>query len=81
MTSNPKTYNPNLIAQPVIMAAVDGDLTAMEQIVKHYVPYINKLSLRTMIDEYGNHVRVVDDYMRLALEAKLMYAITKFIIC
>ncbi len=80
MRSKTKPYSPNLIAKPVIVAAVSGDPIAMEQIVNHYAPYINKLSLRTMYDEHGNPVRVIDDYMRLALEAKLMHAITKFTI-
>jgi hypothetical protein len=52
----------------------------MERIVNHYAPYINKLSIRTLYDEYGNPVRVIDEYMRLELEAKLMHAITKFTI-
>ena len=73
-------YRPNLISRPVIVAAVSGDPIAMERIVNHYAPYINKLSIRTLYDEYGNPVRVIDDHMRLALEAKLMHAITKFII-
>ncbi|NLK02330.1 MAG: helix-turn-helix domain-containing protein [Clostridiaceae bacterium] len=73
-------YRPNLISRPVIVAAVSGDPIAMERIVNHYSPYINKLSIRTLYDEYGNPVRVIDDHMRLALEAKLMHAITKFTI-
>lgn len=72
--------NTNLIAKHIIVAAVNGNPIAMGRIVNHYAPYINTLSIRTLYDEYGNPVHVIDDHMRLALEAKLMHAITKFTI-
>ena len=37
----------------VIEAARAGEADAMEQILQHYDAYINKLCLRTMIDESG----------------------------
>ncbi len=80
MTRNTERYRSRLNNKHAITAAVSGDPIAMEAIIKNYAHYINKLCLRTMYDEYGNPVQVVDDYMRLTLESKLMYAITKFAI-
>ena len=37
----------------VIEAARAGEADAMEQILRHYDGYINKLCLRTIIDESG----------------------------
>ena len=45
-------YKPSL-SLSVIEAARAGEADAMEQILQHYDAYINKLCLRTMIDESG----------------------------
>ena len=47
-----KTTYP-MIPFSVIVAATDGDIEAVNQIVKHYSGYIAKRSLRPMKDEYG----------------------------
>ena len=39
---------------PLIVKATDGDVEAINQIVKHYRGYTSKRSLRRMTDEYGN---------------------------
>ena len=56
----------------VIKAARAGEADAIEQILQHYDAYINKLCLRTMVDESGQTHKQVDP-----LQSKLMQAITK----
>ncbi len=40
---------------PFLIVATDGDVEAINQIVKHYRGY-TKRSLRRMTDEYGNFI-------------------------
>ena len=61
----------------VIKAARAGEADAMEQILQHYDAYINKLCLRTRVDESGQPHKQVDSYMKGRLQSKLMQAITK----
>ena len=61
----------------VIEAARAGETDAMEQILRHYDGYINKLCLRTIIDESGQPHKQVAPYMKGRLQSKLMQAITK----
>lgn len=49
----------------------------MGQILQHYDGYINKLCLRTIVDESGQTHKQVDPYMKGRLQSKLMQAITK----
>lgn len=59
----------------VIEAARAGDARALEQILRHYSGYINKLCTRTLYDNYGQPHVCVDEYMKRRLENKLIYAI------
>lgn len=59
----------------VIEAARAGEADAMKQILRHYDGYINKLCLRTIIDESGQPHKQVDPYMKGRLQSKLMQAI------
>ena len=38
----------------VISLSADGDVQAIEKVLKHYDAYISKASLRPLYDEYGN---------------------------
>ncbi len=49
----------------------------MEQILQHYDAYINKLCLRTIVNESGQTHKQVDPYMKGCLQSKLMQAITR----
>lgn len=60
---------------PPLLSVIEAD--AMEQILQHYDAYINKLCLRTMVDESGQTYKQVDPYMKGRLQSKLMQAITK----
>lgn len=59
----------------VIEAARAGDAGAMEQVLRYYNGYINKLCTRTLYDNYGQPYTGVDEYMKRRLENKLIYAI------
>jgi len=67
-----------MIPFPVIAAATDGDIEAVNQIVKHYGGYIAKRSLRPMTDEYGNQHIVVDETLRRRIETRLITKILSF---
>ncbi|WP_277406911.1 helix-turn-helix domain-containing protein [Lacrimispora xylanisolvens] len=72
-----KTTYP-MISFSDIVAATDGDIETINQIVKHYSGYIAKRSLRPMKDEYGNQRMVVDDNLRHRIETRLITKILSF---
>ena len=72
-----KTTYP-MVPFSVIVAATDGDIEAVNQIVKHYGGYIAKRSLRPMKDEYGNQHMVVDETLRRRIETRLITKILSF---
>lgn len=51
---NPSYKSRALLPMPVIEAARAGDAEAVEQVLRYYEGYINKLCARTLYDEYGN---------------------------
>lgn len=64
-----------LLPLSVIDAARDGDAQAVDQVLRYYEGYINKLCTRTLCDPDGQpHVRV-DEYMKRRLEIKLIHSI------
>lgn len=63
------------ISYPSIVAAKHGDPEAMDQILRHYRPYIVSLSKRSFYDESGFRHEFVDDSIRQRIEARLMYKI------
>jgi len=67
-----------MIPFSVIVAATDGDIEVVNQIVKHYGCYIAKRSLRPMKDEYGNQHMVVDETLRRRMETRLITKILAF---
>ena len=48
----------------VIVAATNGDETAIQEILDFFDGYISKLSLRKLYDEYGNVYMVVDSELK-----------------
>ena len=66
------------ISFPVIAAAANGDVDAINAVLKHYGSYIAKLSTRRLYDDEGNSYMVVDEEMRRRLETKLITKIIKF---
>lgn len=61
-----------------IVKATDGDIETINHIVKHYVGYIAKLSLRPMSDGHSNQYMVVDEVLRRRLETRLISKILSF---
>ena len=60
---------------PVILAAANGDESALAAVLSHYQGYIRFLAMRPMKDAYGNVFLCVDEDMRLRLETKLICSI------
>lgn len=61
-----------------ILQAVSGDPTALMEIVDIYAPYIEKLSMRVILDENGGYKEAVDEEVRRTLETSLIAAVMKF---
>ena len=72
------TFNgKELLPLSVMEAAHAGDAMAMEQVLRYYEGYMNKLCTRTLYELDGSpHVRV-DEYMKHRLQNKLIRAILK----
>lgn len=62
----------------VIVLAVNGDVNAVNQVLKHFEPYVNKLSQKTLFDEFGNPYLHIEDEIKRSLETKLILAVTNF---
>ena len=62
----------------VIVAATNGDETAIQEILNFYDSYISKLSLRQLYDEYGNVYMVVDSELKGRIQAAVMDMIANF---
>lgn len=62
----------------VIVLAVNGDVNAVNQVLKHFEPYINKLSQKTLFDEFGNPYIHIENEIKRSLETKLILAVTNF---
>lgn len=58
-----------MIPFPVIVRATDGDIEAVNQIVRHYSGFIASRSMRPMKDEYGN----THSYLFNSLLRKLIF--------
>ena len=68
----------DLLPFHTIKAATNGDIEAINRVLKHYEGYIAKLATRKMYDEYGNVHYCVDKTLRDRLEAKLLKTILEF---
>lgn len=64
-----------LVPLPVILAAANGDESALAAVLSHYQGYIRFLAMRPIKDAYGNVSMCVDEDMRRRLETKLLYSI------
>ena len=63
---------------PVILAATQGNVDAINAVLKHYEGYIAALSTRQFYDENGNPYLYVDGEQRRRLETKLITKILTF---
>ena len=68
----------DLLPFHIITAASNGDVDAINAVLKHYEGYIASLSLRRVYDEDGNSYTIVDEEIRRRLETKLITKILEF---
>ena len=75
-----KTQNSkyDLLPFPVIAAATDGDVIAIQAVLKHFEGYIAALATRRLYDEHGVPCLCVDEEKRKMLEIKLITKILDF---
>jgi len=73
---NKRRYNPPPFK--TIEAAAQGDVFAINAVLRHYDRFITSLSLRPMMDGQGCVHMVVDPELRRHLETKLITRILKF---
>ncbi len=64
-----------LLPLSVIDAARDGDSQAVDQVLRYYEGYNNKLCTRTLYEHEGQPPVRVDVYMMSRLEIKLIHSI------
>ena len=64
-----------LLPLAVSDAARAGDTDAVEQVLRYYEGYINKLCTRTLYDSNGIPYVCVGEYMKHRLELKLIHSI------
>jgi len=74
--NNSQTFNPPPFK--TIEAATQGNVTAINAIVRHYSGYIATLSMRPLWDEYGRVHMVVDPDIQRRLETKLITKVLGF---
>jgi hypothetical protein len=61
-----------------MLLAMDGDVDAINAVLKHYEGYIAVLSTKQLFDENGNAHLCVDEGLRRRLETKLITAMLNF---
>ena len=67
-----------LLPYPVIICAVQGDPTAMDQVIVHFNPYIAYLSRRNARDEEGFLIMITDPEIEARLISRLVRAVVRF---
>jgi len=75
---NEQTATNKTLPLPVIVLAMDGDVDAVNAVLKHYEGYIAVLATRQLYDERGNPYMCVDEGLRRRLETKLITGILAF---
>ena len=67
-----------LLPYSVIVAAVSGNVEAINKVLKHYEGYIATFSTRPLYDEAGTPYLCVDEELRRRLETKLITKVLGF---
>ena len=68
----------DLLPFHTIKAATDGDIEAINRVLKHYEGYILRLSTRELYDELGQVHYCVDENLPRRLETRLITKTLKF---
>jgi len=66
------------LSVPIILKAINGDIDAINAVLKSYEGYIAYLSTRRVYDDHGNVYTAVDEETRRRLETKLITKILQF---
>ena len=61
-----------------ILAAMQADALAMDELIQFYQPYIRTLSIRKLHDDFNCTYEVVDEQRCRELEIKLIMSVLKF---
>lgn len=75
---NKQAIKTDLLPFHIIQAASEGNVMAINSVLKHYEDCIVSLSSRKMYDIYGNPYYGVDETLRRRLEIRLITSILKF---
>lgn len=68
----------DLIPYEVILAAIEGNVDSINQILRYFEPYINELCKRKVkAPGKGEHYQI-DEFMKLRIETELIAKILKF---
>ena len=67
-----------LVPYPILAAAAQGDVLAMEAVLDHYSSYIAALSTRSYFDRYGDVEFYVDEIIRQRVKVKLITKVLTF---
>lgn len=79
MTETKRIKEPyNIPSLNTILAAMDGDLQAMNELIHFYQPYIRSLAVRKRKNEYEGTYETVDEQWCGQLEVKLIMSVLKF---
>lgn len=68
----------DLLSFQIIKEASEGDIVAIDMVLKHYERYIICLSTRKQYDENGQLHYGVDETLRRRLETKLITKVLEF---
>jgi len=68
----------SLIPYSVIVLAANGDVDAINAVLKHFEGYMNVLATIQLYDEDGNSHLCIDETLKRRLETKLITAILTF---
>ena len=68
----------NDLTYELICAAVDGEKTALEEILRFYDDYINALATVKGEDAQGKTYRYIDEDLKARIQLKLIKAIPKW---
>jgi hypothetical protein len=71
-------HKKRLLPFHIIESAADGDVEAINKVLKHYEGYIIALSTKQLYDYNGNIHLIVDNEMRRTLETTLITKILQF---
>lgn len=78
MNNHSEKTRSSLLPYPIIAAAVNGDIDAINRVLRHYEGYIAALSMRQLYDEYGYTHWCIDENLRRRLETKLITRMLNF---